>query len=109
MEQKIKNIYGIEMNDCKITGDIIVTDETSPKLSNPQKVGKKEKLKPFDRVLVRDINHDPWAISLFSREIIDETDGLICKYECSNGTCWNYCIPYEGNEHLLGTENDYKK
>lgn len=24
------------------------------------------------------------------------------------GTCWKYCIPYEGNEHLLGTTNDCK-
>ena len=22
------------------------------------------------------------------------------------GTCWKHCIPYEGNEHLLGTTND---
>ena len=32
------------MNDCKITGDIIVTDGTRPILSNSSKIGKKEDL-----------------------------------------------------------------
>ena len=44
MSTNIKNIYGIEMNDCKISGDIVVTDGTRPKLSNPQKIGKKEEM-----------------------------------------------------------------
>lgn len=42
MATNIKNIYGIEMNDCKISGDIIVTDGTRPILSNSPKIGKKE-------------------------------------------------------------------
>ena len=44
MATNIKNIYGIEMNDCKITGDIIVTDGTRPIISNSSKIGKKEDL-----------------------------------------------------------------
>lgn len=32
------------MNDCKITGDIIVTDGTRPIISNSSKIGKKEDL-----------------------------------------------------------------
>lgn len=42
MKQNIKNIYGIEMNYCKITGDIVVTDGTRLNISNSQKIGKKE-------------------------------------------------------------------
>lgn len=44
MATNIKNIYGIEMNDCKISGDIIVTDGTLPILSNSSKIGKKEEI-----------------------------------------------------------------
>lgn len=44
MKQNIKNIYGIEMNDCEIAGDIVVTDGTRPKISNSQKIGKKEEM-----------------------------------------------------------------
>lgn len=44
MATNIKNIYGIEMNDCKISGDIIVTDGIRPILSNSPKIGKKEEI-----------------------------------------------------------------
>lgn len=54
--------------------------------------------KPFDKVLVRDYEDRVWECSFFSR--IDE-DG---SYRCIN-VGWKYCIPYEGNEHLLGTTN----
>lgn len=65
--------------------------------------------KPFDKVLVRDDENEKWNISLFAREIVDDSDGLSYKYECSNGTLWDYCIPFEGNECLLGiTENPEK-
>lgn len=63
----------------------------------------KYKFKPFDKVLVRDEDDKEWHISLFAREIVDDSDGLSYKYECSNGTLWDCCIPFEGNEHLLGT------
>lgn len=63
----------------------------------------KYEFKPFDKVLVRDDENEKWNISLFAREIVDDSDGLSYKYECSNGTLWDYCIPFEGNEHFLGT------
>ena len=61
----------------------------------------KYEFKPFDKVLVRDEDDKEWHISLFAREIVDDSDGLSYKYECSNGTLWNCCIPFEGNEYLL--------
>lgn len=60
--------------------------------------------KPFDKVLVRDEDDKEWHISLFAREIVDDYNRLPYKYECSNGTLWDYCIHFEGNEHLLGTD-----
>lgn len=63
----------------------------------------KYNFKPFDKVLVRDEDDKEWHISLFAREIVDDSDGLSYKHECSNGTLWDCCIPFEGNEYLLGT------
>ena len=75
--------------------------------------GIEEKLKydfkPFDKVLVKDNVDEEWHISFFAREIVDDSDGLSYKYECSNGTSWNYCISFEGNEHLLGTTENPEK
>lgn len=55
-------------------------------------------LKPFDKVLVRNNDDDEWVCDIFSH--IDE----LAFYYCV-GTRWEQCIPYEGNEHLLGTTN----
>lgn len=54
--------------------------------------------KPFDRVLVRDNVDEEWNIDFFERMGTSE----IYKYRCMN-SIWVYCIPYEGNEHLLDT------
>lgn len=58
-------------------------------------------LKPFDKVLVRDEDEDKWRADFFSH--IDESRDL--PYVCMSNV-WGQCIPYEGNEHLLGTTND---
>ena len=56
-------------------------------------------LKPFDKVLVRDFSRDKWSISFFS---FKKEDCYVCINHCS----WNQCIPYIGNESLLGTTKD---
>nr|DAP07632.1 MAG TPA: hypothetical protein [Caudoviricetes sp.] len=59
----------------------------------------KVELKPFDKVLVRDFSRDKWSISFFSFK----KEGC---YVCINHCSWNQCIPYIGNESLLGTTKD---
>lgn len=59
---------------------------------------RKYQFKPFDKVLVRDRDEQEWECSFFSH--IDEEDCYVCV-----GSWWLQCIPYEGNEHLLGTTN----
>lgn len=59
----------------------------------------KVELKPFDKVLVRDSKSRKWSANLFSYKNVNEP--YYCVY-----AGWNYCIPYEGNEHLLGTTKD---
>jgi hypothetical protein len=56
--------------------------------------------KPFDKVLVRDSYDDMWRACLFSH--IRKGDGRYVT------TCltWKFCIPYIGNESLLGTTKD---
>lgn len=70
-------------------------------------VGKKQivdlkpkvELKPFDKVLVRNDKEDQWSANIFSYQVRD-------MYHCLGECYWRYCIPYEGNEHLLGTTNN---
>lgn len=68
----------------------------------------KYEFKPFDKVLVKYHEDDNWKASLFTRIITDDQDGET-KYECLNGTVVVYCIPFEGNEHLLGTAENPEK
>ena len=60
---------------------------------------KVDELKPFDKVLVRDFEDQAWQVSLFSYKDSD-------SYYCCNGCAWDQCIPYIGNESLLGTTKD---
>lgn len=64
-----------------------------------EKSKKQPAFKPFDKVLVRDSESDKWRANLFG--YIDNGEYYHCV--CAN---WVYCIPYEGNEHLLGTIKD---
>lgn len=57
-------------------------------------------LKPFDKVLVRDDEEDVWKADYFSHY---EEDDKIAPYVCV-GSYYKLCIPYEGSEHLLGTD-----
>lgn len=64
--------------------------------------------KPFDKVLAKYYEDDNWEAGLFIRTITDDQDGET-KYECLNGTVYVYCIPFEGNEYLLGTAENPEK
>lgn len=58
------------------------------------------KLNPFDRVLVRNDKEDQWSANIFSYQVRDN------MYYCLGENYWRYCIPYIGNESLLGTTKD---
>ena len=60
-------------------------------------------LVPFEsRVLVRDYENSYWRPAIFGLYIKDTRN----RYYALGGICWNYCIPYEGNEHLSGKCGD---
>jgi hypothetical protein len=59
-----------------------------------------DNLIPFEsKVLVRDTNQDLWKPAIY---------GFLHNkwHYVVGGLGWEQCIPYEGNEHLLGTSND---
>lgn len=58
--------------------------------------------KPFDKVLVRQRETEEWRVNIFSHT--DKTDEYL-DHVCVNGR-WEFCIPYIGNESLLGTTKD---
>lgn len=61
-------------------------------------------LKPFDKVLVRDNDGELWEINIFGRYVKSDP---IFPYVCINER-YKQCIPYEGNESLLGTTTSPK-
>ena len=66
-------------------------------------IKKEYQFKPFEKVLVRDSYENKWRASFFS----NIREGY-AKY-VTTGLVWKFCIPYEGNEHLLGTTNNVEK
>ena len=74
----------------------------NPDTMQVEGVKKECPFKPFDKVLVRDDDGQEWKINFFSHY-----DEKVCyKYHCLK-SCYEQCIPYEGNEHLLGTTDPY--
>lgn len=58
--------------------------------------------KPFDKVLCRDDIGKEWNIDLFESTV---THNSKYNYKCM-ANIWKFCIPYAGNENLLGTTKD---
>lgn len=59
-------------------------------------------LKPFDKVLVRDSDGGRWDINFY--EFYDKNKCY--PYRILGGNIYKQCIPYEGNEHLVGLVKD---
>ena len=61
-------------------------------------------LVPFEsRVLVRDRKCEEWRPAVWG--YYDEITGSY-PFEVVGGHGYTFCVPYEGNEHLLGTTKD---
>jgi hypothetical protein len=59
-------------------------------------------LKPFDKVLIRDSDKVSWYANIYSHYLGKDK---LYQFRCI-GTIAKQCIPYKGNEHLLGTINE---
>lgn len=62
-------------------------------------IKKEPEFKQFDKVLVRDFDDSKWIPALYGFKV--EIPSPI--HIVAGGGKWKQCIPYEGNEHLLGT------
>lgn len=60
-------------------------------------------MKAGDLVLVRNNAFFRWELSIFAYENPYVLGDGKLRYKCLNGTDWNECLPYVGNEGLLGT------
>ena len=58
----------------------------------------KQEFKPFDKVLARDAEDEPWKADIY----LGYDEGSSFPYICTRDA-YNICIPYEGNEYLLDT------
>ena len=69
--------------------------------ADPVKEAEPE-FKPFDKVLMRDAvrGEDDWTLCQYSH-FWEETN----EHVAMGGLRYDFCIPYEGNKHLLGTTN----
>ena len=93
--------YTLESITGANTYDILICEDENWKLV-PDKFDINT-LKPFDKVLVRDDNKNKWSINFWG--FYDIKYDINYPYECC-GNSFAQCIPYEGNELLLGTTDD---
>ena len=74
---------------------IILTHPDYKELELPKQHYDISNFKPFDKVLVRNDDSCTWGVSFFGR--------YAGMFLCCSNACFTQCIPFEGNEHLLGT------
>lgn len=99
-EEKIATILRIYENYYDVKYDSGIGSFTSDLQDEWELIPSKfdiNTLKPFDKVLVRDCNNERWSTAIYSHK---QDDHFVASGH------FKQCIPYEGNEHLLGTFND---
>lgn len=69
----------------------------------------KQKFKPFEKVLVRNLDTDEWLAGFFEKfdKSWNNPYHIMNLYHRTD-FAFKQCIPYEGNEYLLGTTNNIK-
>jgi hypothetical protein len=75
----------------------------APEPDRELKLEKPKPFEPFQKVLVRDNCVQSWEAQFFSH--YEERDNGHTYYHCMLHA-YAQCLPYEGNEHLLGTADD---
>ena len=62
-----------------------------------------KKFKPFEKVLVRSLANPKWSCDLYSHYNVEEsTHDTVCFRTIKDENL----LPYEGNEHLVGTSDE---
>lgn len=63
------------------------------------------KFQPFQKVLVKDMESINHCFTVWSVDFYSYFDMESRRHRCLGGL-WDCCVPYEGNEHLLGTKEE---
>lgn len=92
--------YSYSMNHFKGVGNREIKAEEILSIT----IDEEYEFKPFDRVLVRDSEYEEWRTGIYSHTSKD----VIYPFITIN-SCYKYCIPYKGNEHLVGTNKSPNK
>ena len=104
-EEKYKQFYvnGIPANNCLCKECMLFPSRDQRDWNKFGVTNQKtiHQFKPFDRVLARNSDDEFWFSEHFGH--IDSDGSFICA-----GRKCSQCIPYEGNEHLVGTKNKPK-
>ena len=97
-EEEKTRLFGVLTKECKRwNAEKKVIEDIKPE----------HKFKPFEKVLCRDYEDSVWDVDFFGFKVKNETETSFI-YRCV-GNIYKYCIPYKGNEHLLGTSKDPEK
>lgn len=94
------NIYFVRTD-----GVVDYVDEIFAELLDIVELQPKHEFKPFDRVLVRNSETDVWMPFLYG--FYREPSSY--PHLVMGGSTWTHCIPYEGNESLVGTIKNSKE
>ena len=104
-EEKTKLFDALTKEGKRWNAENKIFEDIKPVYKKANAMHKKEsdppeyEFQPFERVLVRDSPKGVWGPALFGYKDIESK---FTPYVCVS-LHWTYCIPYEGNEHLLGT------
>lgn len=106
-EEKAKLFDALAKENKRWNAEKKVIEDIKPKPKKDNATYKKVsdkpeyEFKPFERVLIRDQKTDKWVVGLYGSKRKVGQYNYICV-----GALSVYCIPYEGNEHLLDTTDD---
>lgn len=95
--------YSLEDKDIAQTYINTIEKRLDGKLETLEIEKPKCEFKTFDKVLGRNEKDDVWEADLFSHYREESQYPFRCI-----GFSRKYCIPYEGNEHLLGTTDNFE-
>lgn len=97
----------VNVNDSKFFTRNLVPLWIEGKLILPiyKAVPAATKFQPFQKVLVKDIESINDCFTVWSIDFYSYFDMESHKHRCLGGL-WDHCVPYEGNEHLLGTREE---
>ena len=85
--------------------EIEMQDGSIVKVAKPRHRFKNRQL-----VLARDEDTDYWMLAAYKEyDKMNMPYPHLVYYSCEEGAAYRQCIPYEGNEHLLGTTNSPDK